>query len=255
MTDPTRRFSDRVDAYVRYRPSYPAAVLEILRARCGLTPASIVADIGSGTGLLTEPFLKHGNPVFAVEPNPEMRAAGERLLAHYPGFVSVPGTAEATTLADHSIDLITAGQAFHWFDRAQARAEFARILRPGGWVALIWNERETETTPFLRDYETLLQTYATDYAQVDHRQIDDTVLADFFHPHPMTVETLQNRQDFDLDGVRGRLLSSSYAPAAGHPNHEPMLAELARLFAAHAVDGRVAFTYTTKVYLGRLSSA
>jgi len=252
MTDPTRRFSDRVDAYVKYRPSYPAAVLEILRARCGLTAATSVADIGSGTGLLTGLFLNNGNPVFAVEPNPEMRAAGERLLAHQDGFTSVPGTAEATTLPDHSIDLVTSGQAFHWFDRAAAGVEFARILRPGGWVALIWNERETETTPFLRAYETLLHTYATDYAQVDHRQIDDVLLADFFSPQPMTLETLQNRQDFDLDGVRGRLLSSSYAPAAGHPNHDPMLAELARLFAAHAVDGRVAFTYTTKVYLGRL---
>ncbi len=253
MIDPTRRFSNRVNDYVRYRPGYPGAVIEILRAHCGLTPTSMVADIGSGTGLLTELFLRNGNQVFAVEPNPDMRAASERLLSHYAGFRSVPATAEATTLADQSMDVITAAQAFHWFDRARARREFERIVRPQGWVVLIWNERETEASAFLRAYEALLRRFATDYAQVDHRRIDDAVLADFFRPGKFRLETLKNRQEFDFAGVKGRLLSSSYAPEIGHPNHDGMLAELSRIFEAYQINGKVAFEYVTKVYFGRLT--
>src|ERR1700758_1522540 len=149
VSDPTTRFSNRVDNYVRYRPGYPYAVMELLGRECALTPDAIVADIASGTGLLTRIFLENGNRVFAVEPNPEMRQAGERLLAGYHKFVSVAGTAEATTLTDHSIDLVTAAQAAHWFDQSKARREFVRILKPGGWCALIWNDRRTDSSPFL----------------------------------------------------------------------------------------------------------
>jgi len=155
-------------------------VVAVLRDACGLTPQSVVADIGAGTGILTELFLRNGNRVFAVEPNPEMREAGERQLKHDPNFLSVAGRAEATTLASGSVDIVAAGQAFHWFDRGPARDEFIRILKPGGWVVLIWNERLTDTTPFLKAYEQLLERYATDYAQVDHKQIDEHVLAAFF---------------------------------------------------------------------------
>jgi ubiquinone/menaquinone biosynthesis C-methylase UbiE len=149
--DVTQRFSSRVDNYIRYRPGYPDAILDTLRDAYGLTPASIVADVGSGTGILTEMFLRHGNVVYGIEPNREMREAAERLLAGYDRFHSVAATAEDTTLGDDSVDLVTAGQAFHWFDPSKARAEFARVLKPGGWVALIWNERVV-TTPFLADY-------------------------------------------------------------------------------------------------------
>jgi SAM-dependent methyltransferase len=253
MIDPTRRFSSRVNDYLNYRPGYPSAVLEILRCNCGLTPASVVADIGSGTGFLTELFLRHGNPVLAVEPNPEMRAAAELLLAYYAGFHSVPATAEATTLADNTIDVITAGQAFHWFDRVSARREFERILRPEGWVVLIWNERETETSAFLRAYEALLLHFSTDYAQVDHRRIDEVVLAEFFRPDRFTLEILNKRQEFDFVGLKGRLLSCSYAPEVGHPNHDAMLLELSKVFETCQIDGKVAFEYKTKVYFGHLT--
>jgi SAM-dependent methyltransferase len=250
--DPTQRFSSRVDHYVRYRPGYPVGVVELLRVECGLTPTWVVADVGAGTGLLTQPLLEHGNRVWAVEPNGDMRQAAERLLGSRPGFVSVAGRAEATTLPSASIDLITAGQAFHWFEPAPTRAEFTRILRPGGWVALVWNERLTETTPFLRAYEDLLVRYATDYDRVDHRLVaDDPAIAAFFQT-PVSKHTLPNQQRFDLEGVRGRLLSSSYAPEADHPNYAPMLTELERLFAQHAQEGVVVFEYLTLVYLARL---
>jgi ubiquinone/menaquinone biosynthesis C-methylase UbiE len=149
MTDPTQRFTNRVDHYTKYRPPYPRAVLDLLRVKCGLTSTSVVADVGSGTGILSQLFLNNGNRVFGIEPNKEMREAGERRLNDHPRFTSVAGTAEATTLDDDSVDLVTAGQAFHWLDPERTRTEFARILEPGGWVVLVWNWRRKDKTPFL----------------------------------------------------------------------------------------------------------
>lgn len=225
-------------------------MLGVLREQCGLDGASVVADIGSGTGLLAEMFLDNGNPVFGVEPNPEMREAGERLLDGYAGFTSVPGAAEATRLPDESVDLVTAGQAFHWFHVGEARREFARILRPGGWVALIWNERRTSSTPFLAEYERLLGTYGTDYEAVARKHADEDSLERFFSPRGFGLRTLENAQVFDLEGLRGRLLSSSYVPERGHPDHEPMLEELGELFRVHQAGGAVTVEYDTRVYYG-----
>ena len=253
MIDPTLRFSSRVENYIKYRPSYPGGVMETLTRECRLTGNSIIADIGSGTGTLSELFLKNGNQVFCVEPNREMREAGERLLKKYPDFKSVEGTAEATTLADGSVDFVAAGQAFHWFDRPKARKEFSRIVKPDGWVVLIWNERLTDTSPFLSAYEALLQKYGTDYAAVDHRYVDVNAITEFFAPQPVTVRKFENRQVFDFEGLRGRLLSSSYTPEAGHPNYRPMLDALRTIFEQHNVGGKVAFDYVTLVYFGQRS--
>ena len=253
MTDVTQRFSSRVENYIKYRPGYPNEVIETLRSECGLTADSIIADIGSGTGILTEMFLRNGNLIYGIEPNREMREAGERLLKGYPRFHSVAAQAEETRLPDHGVDFITAGQAFHWFDREKAREEFARILRPRGWIALIWNERVTTTTPFLVAYEQLLKEYSTDYEQVDHRRIDDDVISDFFGSDDFRLKQFKNIQVFDFEGVKGRLLSSSYAPEEGHPNYEPMLAELERIFQANQNDCKVVFEYVTQMYYGRLS--
>ena len=254
MIDSTQRFSKRVDNYVKYRPGYPRAVIELLAAECDLTTESLVADIGSGTGLLSELFLNNGNRVLGVEPNREMREAGERLLASTPGFTSVDGTAEATTLATGSVDFVAAGQAFHWFDRAQAHVEFARILKPQGWVVLVWNDRRTASSPFLADYDQLLTTYGNDYVQVSHKLIDQGILESFFAPSAWSVQKFENVQMFDLEGLKGRLLSSSYAPELDQPNYQPMLDALEVLFAAHQRDGQVAFEYDTTVYYGRFST-
>ncbi len=249
--DPTRRFSDRVELYVRYRPGYPDALVRALVDEVGLDPSWTVADVGSGTGISSELLLRTGCAVYAVEPNPEMRAAAEEALAGDPGFHSVAGRAEETGLPDRCVDLVTAGQAFHWFDRERTRAEWLRILRPGGRVALFWNSRRTESTPFLRAYEALLRRYATDYEQVDHARIDDAVLARFFGG-PFETRIFDNAQDFDFDGLRGRLLSSSYAPGPGHPDHEPMLRALREIFDERQEDGRVRWEYDTRLYFGAL---
>ncbi|MDP9315105.1 MAG: class I SAM-dependent methyltransferase [Chloroflexota bacterium] len=252
MIDPTRRFSSRVDNYIKYRPGYPPALIDLLAGECQLTPASIIADVGSGTGILSELFLKHGNLVYGIEPNPEMRAAGEQLLSDYPRFHSLAAPAEATSLPPGSVDFVTAGQAFHWFDQARARAEFLRILRPHGWAVLIWNDRRTLSAPFQAAYEQMLQRYASDYPLVNHKQVDDEVIAPFFGAGGYRRHCFDNLQRFDYAGLKGRLLSSSYAPEAGHPNHAPMLAELERIFEAHQADGQIVFEYDTTVYYGQL---
>ena len=247
----TSRFSDRVENYVRYRPGYPLEVIQELKSECGLMARDVVADIASGTGIWTRMLLENGNPVFGVEPNAEMRQAGERLLAVFPKFTSVAGTAEATTLADHSVDFVTSAQAAHWFDRERARCEFVRILKPGGWLVLLWNERVTDATAFLRDYEQLLLTYGTDYQDIRHEHTTSAV-NEFFDPAPFQERTFGMCQEFDYAGVEGRLLSSSYAPGPGHPKHSAMLRELRRIFDADAVRGRVMFEYKTRLYFGRL---
>jgi SAM-dependent methyltransferase len=252
QADPTLRFSSRVDNYIRYRPGYPAEVLEALRAVCGLTPAAVVADVACGTGIFTRMLLENGNRVLGVEPNREMREAADRLLAAYSNFTSVAGTAEGTTLGDHTVDFATAAQAAHWFDLPKARREFARILRPGGWAVLIWNERCTDTTPFLRSYEELLLSYSNDYEQVRHEHTTGKIDS-FFAPSTFETRVFDMRQVFDYAELEGRLLSSSYAPMEGDPKYEPMLKELRRIFDAYQTDGRVGMEYLTRMYYGHLS--
>lgn len=252
--NPTGRFSDRVVNYIKYRPSYPPEVLATLRTQCGFSRRSVVADIGSGTGILTQLLLENGSRVFAVEPNREMREAAEKLLDHDANFTSLPGSAEETGLLAESVDLVAAGQAFHWFDRGRAKVEFLRILRPGGWVALIWNEREIDSSPFLREYEALLKKHATDYHWVNHMNIDLEIIGEFFAPGAFQRDDSANSQHFDYEGLKGRCLSSSYAPNEGQPGHEAMLTELKALFDKYQVDGLVAFEYRTSVYYGRMKN-
>lgn len=246
------RFSDRVENYVRYRPGYPLAVLRLLERECALTPASIVADIGSGTGLLARLFCENGNRVFGVEPNQPMRAAGEQWLQGYTNFTTVVGTAEATTLPHQNVDFITAAQSFHWFDRGRARLEFQRILRPAGWVVLVWNSRRLTSTPFLAAYENLLLDFGTDYKQVRH-EIVEANIASFFGSSSFRHARFDNYQLLDYEGIKGRLLSSSYVPNEKHPRYQRMLEELQRVFDRHADQGRVRVEYDTKMYYGRLS--
>ncbi|GAC1627523.1 MAG: class I SAM-dependent methyltransferase [Candidatus Acidiferrum sp.] len=247
-----QRFSNRVADYVRYRPRYPEAVLDLLRSECGLRQDHSIADIGSGTGFLSELFLKNGNRVFGVEPNEAMRQAGEEILAGYSTFASVNGSAEATTLADTSVDFVTAGQAFHWFDPVAARTEFARVLKPRGWVVVLWNDRGLNESQFARGYEELLVRFGTDYEKVKDAYPESEDIRDFFEGRKFIARELPNAQEFDFEGLSGRLRSSSYAPKQGRANFAPMMAELEKLFRATGKNGRVRMEYKTQVYCGRL---
>jgi len=247
----TTRFSSRVENYVRYRPGYPAEILDLLRDKCGFTASSNIVDVGFGTGLFTRLLLENGNSVTGIEPNLEMRQAGEKFLAEFPRFHAIQGTAEATTLTEHSVDFVTAAQAAHWFDRAGARREFQRILKPGGWVVLLWNERITDSTPFLVDYEELLLRYGTDYAEVRHERTTE-IIGEFFEPSPYEQASFPTRQTFDLPALEGRVFSSSYTPQPGDPAYEPLRRETGDLFRRHQTHGQVAFEYWTRVFFGRL---
>jgi len=247
----TGRFSNRVDDYVKYRPGYPEAVVPFLQKITGLPAGGVVADIGSGTGISTRLFLDKGYQVYGVEPNKEMREKAEELLKGYPGFISVNATAEASTLENNSVDLVVAGQAFHWFDRAKTKAEWKRIAKPGAYAAVLFNERQI-VSPFEKAYEELLLQYATDYTQINHRNVADADLFAFYAPAPGQVQSFHNEQVFDFDGVKGRMLSSSYVPTADSPVYEEMLSRLKRIFEQHQVNGKVKFDYETKVYTGTL---
>jgi SAM-dependent methyltransferase len=250
MTDSTERFSNRVENYVRYRPGYPADVVSLLQAETGLAKEAVIADIGSGTGISADLFLQNGNCVFAVEPNLAMRQAAEQRLQEHALFRSISGTAEATTLPDGSVDYAIAAQAFHWFDAQRARKEFSRILKPGGWVVLIWNARRTASTPFLRAYEALIRAYATDYTAIGHQNILPATLKAFFTDEKFELRCLYNEQHFDFEGLKGRLLSSSYIPSEGHENFLEMVTDLRRLFERYQENGSVHIEYDTQIYFG-----
>jgi SAM-dependent methyltransferase len=253
FTDSKERFSNRVADYLRYRPSYPAAVIELVRGECGLRPGHVIADVGSGTGFLSELFLKSGNRVYGVEPNEAMRQAGEEYLASFDGFTSVNGSAEATTLDDASADFVTAGQAFHWFEPERTRAEFQRILRPQGWVVAVWNFREMET-PFARAYEDILVKYGTDYTRVRDSYPQGHDIQSFYLDEKFLQHTLPNVRLLDWDALAGLLRSGSYVPQEGHANFAPMMEALRELFRTYQEDGRVRMEFTTHLYAGRLPS-
>jgi SAM-dependent methyltransferase len=254
FADAKQRFSNRVADYIRYRPGYPAAMLDLLAKECGLRRDHVIADIGSGTGLLSKLLLDNGNPVFGVEPNAEMRAGGEEFLRDYANFTSVNGSAEATTLAGSSVHFVIAGQAFHWFDPVAARREFQRILKTGGFVVIAWNDRRLSESRFGREYEDLLVRYGTDYARVKEAYPEEPAMQSFFAGAKFQSRELPNFQEFDFDGLSGRLRSSSYAPQEGHANYAPMMDALRELFDANQINGCVRMTYTTQIYFGHLEA-
>ncbi|PWW34356.1 MULTISPECIES: class I SAM-dependent methyltransferase [Paenibacillus] len=246
------RFTSRVDSYLKYRPSYPKEAIDHLYDVVGLRASSNIADIGSGTGIISKLLLERGSYVIAVEPNQAMREAAEQMLESNPQFQSIEGSAESTGLPDQSVDFIVCAQAFHWFDRSAAQIEFRRVLRPGGRVILIWNSRLTNGTPFREEYNQLLHTYGTDYEKVNHKNISQTMLLSFFKEGSMHEMRVRMSQQFDFEGLKGRLLSSSYSPAPGHANYDPMMKELRNLFNRNNQDGIVEFDYETEIFWGEV---
>jgi len=248
MKSPTERFSDRVENYAKYRPDYPAVMLQYL-VKSVPAPARI-ADVGAGTGILTAQLLQAGYEVFAVEPNRPMAEAAERELGLRPRFHSVPGTAEATTLESGSVDLITCAQSFHWFDQEKTRSEFNRILRPGAPVAIIWNERLDEASDFQDEYEAILRRLAPEYPKVVHRHATLDQIQAFFSSGQVQLFTFPHFQLLDREAFLGRVLSSSFVPNVGQPGHVEVMSAIAGLFDRCQTDGRVRMEYETRLYWG-----
>jgi SAM-dependent methyltransferase len=253
--DPKQRFSDRVDYYVASRPSYPIALLDFCREKLGLRIEDPIADVGSGTGILSRLFLQNGHEIFAIEPNADMRRAAEREFAGNPKFHSVDATAEKTSLPDASVRAVIAGQAFHWFDKPKARDEFRRILSPGGWAGLIWNDRRVEADDFSREYERIIEEASVDLKEVRRGWKEATggeTLNDFFGPGGCALAVFDNPQSLDLAGIEARALSSSYLPLPGQPGCDVMLEKLRKAFERYAVNGRIVQGYETRMYYGSI---
>lgn len=249
MTDPTDRFSNRVDDYVKYRPSYPAALLDTLMTECRLSERSYVADIGAGTGIFASLLLDRRLNVIGVEPNQAMRMAADRMLTEEPGYTSRDGTAEATGISPSTIDLITAAQAFHWFEREKSRSEFIRILKPGGRMAIIWNDRVMDDS-FQQDYESLLQEHGTDYNVVNHTNISLEEIERFFGIDTVQCLEFDNEHRLDLPGLIGRIQSSSYMPTKDDPRFPGIVRDAESIFFKHQQRGEIVFRYITRLYLG-----
>jgi SAM-dependent methyltransferase len=252
---PTERFSTRVEAYREHRPRYPREIVDVLRRECGLTPQMVIADVAAGTGLLAEIFLDNGNPVIAVEPNAAMREACEALQEKYLQLRCVDGTAEAIGVADNSVDMVTVGQAMHWFDLEATHREFSRVLRPGGWCVVAYNHRKMCGDDFHEGYERVLVKFGKDYGSVQSSHLTEDKLAAFFAPAEMRCATLPNHQDLTLEGLRGRVLSSSYMPQKGDTKYPAMLDAVDALFARHAKRGLVRMDYETAISWGALNLA
>jgi len=253
MTDSTQRFSDRVEAYVKFRPGYPTILVQTLLQKAMPGTEAVVADVGSGTGIFTRLLLDQELRVFAIEPNANMREAAETLLAGYPHFVSVDAPAERTGLADNSIDMITAAQAFHWFNNAATKSEFRRILKPEGKLALIWNRRKI-SQPFQQTYDAVLKTYIPEYGAVNHMNLSEADIAGFFAAGQMVVLHFDNSQQLKFSELLGRLKSSSYCPAENSPGYPSLVAELVALFEQFAIDDMIDFQYDTQLYLGPIAA-
>lgn len=251
--DPKKRFSTRVENYIKYRPSYPQEIISFLKEKQILSSDSVIADIGSGTGILSELFLKEGNHVYGIEPNIDMRNAGETQLSKYSNFVSLEGSAENSLINSSSVDIITAGQAFHWFDLEKTRIEFLRILKPEGWVLLIWNRREKVNNEFLKEYEKFLLKYGTDYKAIEKIKLDfDKFFGESETDRKYKYKKFDNYQIFDYDGLKGRLFSTSYIPLEGHPTFNGMMIDLKKLYEKHQQNGLIKFEYKTEVIYGQL---
>lgn len=249
--DYKQRFSNRVENYIKYRPGYPDEIIPSLQLEIGLTYEDIIADIGSGTGLSAKLFLEHGNTVYGVEPNEPMRKAAEGFLSEYNNFISIHGSSEASNLKDNSIDLIVCAQAFHWFDRRKTKAEFQRIANDGAHLCLIWNDRK-DTDSFQIAYEKLIQTYAIDYNEMTHRNITNEIISDFYAPNNFKKFVFTYEQQFDLEGLIGRIISSSYMPNENDVNFPQLRNAIVNLFNDYKQNEIVTFAYNTILYIGRI---
>lgn len=250
--DNTKRFTARAENYRKYRPDYPAAVIDVLKKKCSLNKDSVIADIGSGTGIFAKLLLPHVGMVYGVEPNSEMRKTAEELLASYGNFKSRDASAENTTLKTRSIDIVTAATAFHWFDKQKTKVEFKRILKDPKWVVLIWNERNWQNSEVESAYDAILNKCAPDYSNRAHKKIAGLSLEEWYEPGTSELLDFKNSQRMNWEGLQGRFLSSSYAPQPGDPNCARALDELRAMYDRFAREDSIILDYSTRLYVGKI---
>lgn len=244
-------FTGRSGSYARYRPDYPAELVRTLKDKHGLTPDSVVADMGCGPGILSRLFLENGNHVFCVDPNDDMLQMAEKYLSAFTGASFLKGFAEKTSLGSGSVDFITAGQAFHWFEPAGTRAEFRRILRDGGQVVLVWNERDSTPGTFNQAYDAICRKYSPAYHKSGSLAFEDYDPRNFFNPG-LNLYSFSNPRKMDFEAVMGRYSSASYAISEDDRNYADMVAEFMDAFQKFGNGLSVTMEYTTKMYVGTI---
>lgn len=245
------KFDGMGKIYAKFRPTYPHTFIEYICSNVGINHESIIADIGSGTGILTRQMLEIAKKIFAVEPNNDMRAVAENDLSNYKNFVSVNGTAENTALEKSSVDFITVAQAFHWFDRAKFKAECTRILKPEGKIILVWNSRDFNAKS-VKDSDIINRKYCPDFKGFSGgiRGAEyENGFEDFF-TGKYEIKNFQNDFFYDLDGFIGRTLSASYALKEDDEKYPAYINELTECFNKHAIDGKMIIPNITKSYAG-----
>lgn len=242
--NPKGRFSSRVENYAKYRPNYPNEIIGFLNTSIGLTKGAIIADIGSGTGISAKLFLDNGNEVYGIEPNAEMRSTGEKYLINYTNFHSIDASSEYTKLESESVDIITSGQAFHWFEPEATKKEFLRILKPGGFVVIINNRRKFSNSKFMNEYMELIEKYS----EREGGNSLNTDLPKFFGLKTIDKEIFSNPQVYNLERLKGDLVSYSYIPNEEDPRFNYMISELELLFKKYNKNGTLIFDYETVVY-------
>jgi SAM-dependent methyltransferase len=252
MEDSKTRFSDRVSDYKKYRPTYPVEIISFVLENCPVDKKWKIADIGSGTGISSK-LLSLGlkAKVYAVEPNLKMRETAEVEEKGNELFVSINGSAEATTLKNESVNLVCAFQAFHWFDKEKSRKEFIRILKAPKWILFVWNDRVTNETGFLEEYEMLL-TGLPEYKIVHHKNISEANIAAFCGTTEIIKKEFGKNQKLDWEGLKGRFSSSSYTPKNGTAEYKNAVSKLKRIFDDYNNNGIVELKYTTEVFLGKM---
>jgi ubiquinone/menaquinone biosynthesis C-methylase UbiE len=242
--NPKCRFSNRVENYEKYRPNYPNEIINFLNTKIQLDKEDIIADIGSGTGISAKLFLDNGNEVYGIEPNAEMRSAGEKSLIHYTNFHSLDASSEDTKLESESVDVITSGQAFHWFEPEATKKEFLRILKPDGFVVIFNNRRKFSDSPFMNEYMKLISKYS----ETEFSNSLNTDLPNFFGLKIIHEEVFSNPQVFSLGRLKGDLVSYSYIPNEEDPKFNNMISEFELLFEKYSDNGALIFEYETVLY-------
>jgi ubiquinone/menaquinone biosynthesis C-methylase UbiE len=241
-----------VEAYLAYRPRFPRGIITFLREHGGLPEGAVVADVGAGTGMLAEIFLDAGHRVIAVEPNGGMLEACRALAAQQPALRVVQGSAEATTLPDASVDLIAVGRAMHWFDWPRAHREFARVLRPDGWVLVASNGHSDSGGPISTRLSEILRKSRTDSAEADTTRDFEKRLRGFLDTSSWQRRTLHHAMTVDFATLLGYAESLSAIPRPSERGHDGMVAELTMVFEEYQRDGLLVTPLTCNLHLGRL---
>lgn len=249
---PTDKFSGKADVYSKSRPSYPNEYIDYLFSANSLNETSKVADIGSGTGILSRQLLKRGLNVITVEPNDDMRRKAEQDLNEFEHFISIKASAEETTLPDKNLDLVIAAQAFHWFDQEKFKCECKRILKKDAKVALVWNSRDSSNPLIIENAEIFKKYCPSFYGFSGGIGEDEEIFTRFYREGKYEYKRFPNDITLDFNGFLGRNLSASYSLKPEDKDYQLFMEAITDLFEKYNNGGKIVMPNYTRSYLGHV---